>query len=622
MSQTLKWKFEENQAGAIEGPAHPGMAHFTGDRETSIIREAIQNSLDAEAPDSAGPVTVNFQHKMLDADVLAVDSLARHIQYAIDSPHNEEKYRPIFERAQLLMGGGGGTIASLCITDSNTIGAIDINHNDRPTFWDTLIKGEGLTNKPQKNAAGSFGIGKFASFVATPLRTVLYCTAFLGNKHLEHRFMGKTILVSHKGKSGILYKRVGYLGDGFESIKNEKVPGSLKLNEPGTSIYIPGYSFANDDFDQWEKEGVDIVLSNYFHAIIHHGLEVNVGDSKININTYKSYLKDVKNKKFQDYIRVSLDTPVDHRVVPDVGDISIRIEVDKDNRNKEIALVRDAGMLITTDRKHMFPKLARLPGHWWGFTAIIECKSKGEALLKQAESPRHDQISIDNISDEELRKRAKGLFDDIGNWCYQVIKEFVESDPGTDSENVTELAEYLPIEGDEPQDAGQDNPDSQGDPIVTTPVQSLRAPWKPKKNKTKKRDEKPTETVGNGEKPSSYRMGEKEGKKGKERNFNIKPQSFVGVRFRKGSSDAHSVIVTFEQPETTPTKIEMLSVGEDGTKYPMGIRKAIVGDKPLQVVDDNLFSLPDIKPGERQEIEIFTREPVTDKTFSIRFFEE
>ena len=113
MSQTLKWKFEKNQAGAIEGPAHPGMAHFTGDRETSIIREAIQNSLDAEAPDSAGPVTVNFQHKMLDADVLAADSLARHIQYAIDSPHNEEKYRPIFERAKSVLGGGGRNLLNL-----------------------------------------------------------------------------------------------------------------------------------------------------------------------------------------------------------------------------------------------------------------------------------------------------------------------------------------------------------------------------------------------------------------------------------------------------------------------------------------------------------------------------
>ena len=81
MSQNLKWKFEENQAGAIEGPAHPGMAHFTGDRETSIIREAIQNSLDAaEALDGTGTVVVNFQHKMLDGDLLATDSLARHIQ--------------------------------------------------------------------------------------------------------------------------------------------------------------------------------------------------------------------------------------------------------------------------------------------------------------------------------------------------------------------------------------------------------------------------------------------------------------------------------------------------------------------------------------------------------------
>ena len=621
MSQNLKWKFEENQAAAIEGPAHPGMAHFTGDRETSIIREAIQNSLDAaEAPDGTGTVVVNFQHKMLDGDLLATDSLARHIQYAIDSPHNEEKYLPGFERAKDLLGGGGSPIESLCITDSNTTGATDIRHNNRPTFWETLTKGEGLTNKPQKDAAGSFGIGKFASFVATPLRTVLYNTAYLENGHLRQRFMGKAILVSHKGKSGTQYKRIGYLGNGFNSLKDAKVPDGLQLKKPGTAIHIPGYSF-NDGLEEWEKRGIDIVLSNYFHAIIHGGLEVNVGDSKINANTYKHYLQDIEDKMVQNYIRVSLGKPVDRYSADDVGDISIRIEVNKETRNKKIALVRDAGMLITTDRKHIFPKLAMLPTHWWGFTAIIECKSKGEALLKQAESPRHDQISIDNISDEDLRKKAKGLFDEIGRWCYQVIKEIVEPDPGSDSESVDELAEFLPIEGDESQDTGHDNPNNQGDPVVTQPIQSLRAPWKPKKTRPKKEEKKPTETPGNGD-VIPYRKGEKKGKKGEKRQANLQPQSFVGVRFRKGSNDAHSVIVAFEQPETTPTKIEMLSVGEDGTKYPMGIRKASVGGESLQVVDDNLFSLPDAEPGERREIEIFTREPVTDKTFSIRFFEE
>ena len=54
----------------------------------------------------------------------------------------------------------------------------------------------------------------------------------------------------------------------------------------------------------------------------------------------------------------------------------------------------------------------------------------------------------------------------------------------------------------------------------------------------------------------------------------------------------------------------------------MGIREARAGELVLQVVDDNLYSLPDAESGSRQEIEIYTREPVIDKTFSIRFFEE
>ena len=106
MSQNLKWKFEENQAGAVLGPNDSGIVHFAGNPATAIIREAIQNSLDASAAE--GPVLVSFERKTLDKSILAADDLLQHIEWSIDSPHNDNANRPDFENAKSLLRGGGG----------------------------------------------------------------------------------------------------------------------------------------------------------------------------------------------------------------------------------------------------------------------------------------------------------------------------------------------------------------------------------------------------------------------------------------------------------------------------------------------------------------------------------
>lgn len=459
--------------------------------------------------------------------------------------------------------------------------------------------------------------------MASPLRTVLYTTAFVDNGNLQHRFIGKTILVSHKDQKGKYYRRTGYLGKDFCPLKDDDVPGFVKLKEPGTAIYIPGYSFT-DGLKEWEKRSTAIVLGNYFHAIIQGKLEVQIRDRKINKKTHDRYLKEIpRDKSIYNFALLSLADPVDSCHVPDVGDISIRIKADQEDTRREIALVRDAGMLITTDRKKMLPKLGLIPKHWWGFTVIIECKSHGQAFLKQAESPRHDQISTGFISNEKLRAKAKNLFNDIGSWCYEIIKEFAGHDAGADSENITELSDYLPLEGDNPDDAGQDVLDGQGKPLVTKPIQSHRAPRRPRKPRKKKPNGEPVVDVPD---PDGTDTPEKpednNGGKGKGGKVKPKPQSFTGVRFRKDSHDTHSFIVTFDQPEQAPSRIEVQSIGEDGTPYPVQIRKAFAGDMKIEVENHSLLSLPVIETGVRQEIEISTTSPVTNKSFSIRFFEE
>lgn len=111
MRPELRWKFAKNESRDIEGPNNPGIANFTGDRETTVVREAIQNSLDAL--DGEGPVIVSLERKKLNSDLMATEDLLQHIEHSIESSHNDDENRSTFKNARDFLRGGGG-IPSFC----------------------------------------------------------------------------------------------------------------------------------------------------------------------------------------------------------------------------------------------------------------------------------------------------------------------------------------------------------------------------------------------------------------------------------------------------------------------------------------------------------------------------
>ena len=524
-------------------------------------------------------------------------------------------------------GGGGAKVTCLCITDGNTTGALDTEDDTSP--WKALTKGSGFSSKPSKSATGSFGVGKFASFASTSLRTVLYSTAFQNNGRLEHRFQGKTILVSHKDGSKKPLQSIGYLGDEFDPLKDHKVPSEVKRLEPGTSLYIPCYNFGR--IRQWLHDSTSIVIENFFHAIIHGNLQVQFKDSvevafptrTIDKKTSNKYQREIAgdNTTYR-LMQVSKKKPEAKNSFQDVGDISIRITINPETRWREIGLVRDAGMLITSDRKNMFPGLKRIPAHWCGFTAIIECQSKGQSFLRQAESPRHDHISADYIRGVDTWAIAEEKFKEIGDWCLEEIRKLAEPDLGSESVNVDELGHLLGVGGNTTQESGQKISDADDDPVVSEPERIFRSPNQFKKASRKKVIEDLVDSIVDDDTADDAeaieRTDEKINKKtNKKRQVRAIPQSFIRVRFRTGSKPTHSVIVTFDCPEGDPSEIELNAIGEDGSRYLMGISKAVYNGQSLSVKND-LVTLPSTDQ-ERQSIEIFTRDPVQDKSFDLRF---
>ena len=398
------WLFPQNDSNETEGPNDAGITHFTNNRSANLIRESIQNSLDARA-DHAKPVSVQIELKTLDPTTFGAEELVQALNASIVSKHNDRAHSDQFKKGKALLQISKKAIQTLSITDNNTTGATDhLSLDGKPSKWEALTKSSGLSIKDQLDAGGSFGLGKHAPFAVTDLRTVLYSTAWSVSGNIHQRFQGKTILVSHEDNKGQKYRRTGYLGaENYRPLVDEEIPDCYQLETPGLAIHIPGYQPESG----WQDESIVSAVQNFFHAIVHQGLEINVDGNLINNYTLDEH-KGILSEKTLGFIQASRTKPIAITHIPNIGHVSIRIVTnEKDQHNgRNLALVRDAGMMITDRPRDMsLPGLTRYPPHWKSFYAIIECRSEGEtSILRESESPSHNSISTQQISDHRRTK--------------------------------------------------------------------------------------------------------------------------------------------------------------------------------------------------------------------------
>ena len=122
-----RWTFAPNPMGEVEGPNNAGISAFTSDRAGSLVRELLQNSMDARA-DASKPVIVSFRLESLSAGGLDLDGLRLSLEAAIDSEDNDDRHQKQFRRGLSVLKDAirNRAIPALTITDSNTAGAPDI----------------------------------------------------------------------------------------------------------------------------------------------------------------------------------------------------------------------------------------------------------------------------------------------------------------------------------------------------------------------------------------------------------------------------------------------------------------------------------------------------------------
>lgn len=201
------------------------------------------------------------------------------------------------ERAQIFFDNAiellsKSKIPILKISDYNTTGVCGPCENGTPYY--ALLKASGQSKKNQTTAAGSYGIGKYAPFAVSALRTVFVTTIWEASDGCHQYVQGKSILISHQTKTGKTREGVGFWGIKERCLPvepvSERVPDWLLrakshsdlVKNVGTSLSILGFPAEKN----WERILAASIAENFFGTITRGQLDVVIqGDIFINNDT-------------------------------------------------------------------------------------------------------------------------------------------------------------------------------------------------------------------------------------------------------------------------------------------------------------------------------------------------
>lgn len=439
MEMTTGWEFLPNPGGEEEGLGHAGIETFKGSPYPGIARECSQNSLDAAAKLDDGasqPVHLVFRHLSLPAsEIPDLQSFKKTLQACLDQAiaRNLRKDRDFFERA--IKVASQNEVPVLVIEDYGTTGLLGPPEPGKPFY--ALVKSSGVSQKPDADAGGSFGIGKNAAFAVSSLRTVFYSTLYESAGGTIHLTQGKSILVSHS-ETETKKRATGYWGElGYEPVAGAHgIPEWLMRSSIGTTVASIGFIEESD----WQWQIVESLVRNFFSAIkdgsIRFTVEGSEGSSvEITSDTIEELffstgvlgaaetagtIEDLEFSAAMLAALTSIETESHEQDFADAGRFRVRL-LQRDGFPKRVGILRN-GMYIADNLKHFGQPLARF-NLSRDFVAILEpANRETSGRVRDMESPKHDEISAERFDDLRERNRVRRSMKKVGQWIRDVIK--------------------------------------------------------------------------------------------------------------------------------------------------------------------------------------------------------
>lgn len=468
MSNQPTWQFSPRGIG-VEVIQDSASAHFRDDPIRKLVREALQNSLDAKEPGLASPVEVSIGETQVDADLIGAAELRRHLTACRNRAKeaNHPKVQAVYDRA--LQTLSTEQIRCLQIVDSGTRGL-------KGDSWDALVTQEGSVFKEGDAPGGSNGIGKNAALNVSDLRTVFYSTRYSAAREGRvEKLQGKATLMSHPhpDDSGNSLQHIGFFAmpDG-QPVYTREIPDFFKLGAVGAGVFVMGF---NPRSAEWVKEVTAAVIENFFYAIHHKKLVVKVAASEadgvvVNHETldwlFERHSQDKSVAAYYYYKAIRDRDPKTTDTIGKIGSLQVFLALGSGPRR--IAYINHNGMLITDSREQKAnPVAPRGRNLWPDFAAVVTPTTvAGDEWVRQTENPSHDAMSPLQLEDDKERRAADRVFKEARDTIRKIIDDAAEVEKYGDTSNLMELAESLPDYFD---------PNAPGNLLLKTKVRNDRA---------------------------------------------------------------------------------------------------------------------------------------------------
>ena len=453
-----KWHFDP-QGGREKGVKDALEENFKAHPYYSIVREAIQNSLDAVS-DPDNPVVVEFN--FLEINRLEfpnlINGLKKHILWSKEYwKKNEDAVEKFGEMLKYLDGKERGLlkleIPVLKISDYNTTG-MTFDQDDPDSTFKSFLRIEGNSSKNDSGSGGSFGFGKAAYFSLSPFRTIIVSTK---NINGEVVFEGATVLATHKNPdTNEKLTAYGYYNcEGDKPVTDPvQVPEFFRRDETGTDIYIIGLW---DDKNR-KKEMIKSVLNNFWLAIHKNKLIVKIAGTEINSQNLwdlmEEYFETEKESGSPEDIKKWNPKPY-YKAVKNYGlsdDKYFLFEKDLETAGKvKLFVYLNKGLpnRIAYFRKPLMTVYKKTNNKLKGYVGVFICEGeKGNVILKKMENPAHNEWKIENYDDKgKPHKLAVKIKKEISGFINEVLEKL--SGINLSSKLTIEgLEEYLNIPGE------------------------------------------------------------------------------------------------------------------------------------------------------------------------------
>lgn len=431
MENNCKWHFG-TEGGIDIGPNDPIHQTFKGSPFYSIVREAIQNSLDA-GNDNNSPVKVAFQYFELDRlQYPGFFQLEEHIKQCLEYYKNNKDAKRLFDDMLYYLNGNEKRkkklkVSCLRIADYNTKGMPYIPDDTESPFY-AFLRATGVSAKMLSGTGGSFGFGKGAYFALSPIKTVIVSSRDENNIYFE----GTTRLTTHKNGNEKKLTAYGFYdnNNGEPTQVEANIPELFRRNDTGTDINVIGL---------WQEEHrnrlmIKSVLNNFWLAIHEKKLVVTINDTTISrenleqiIDDYfpnefesgnaneieswnpKPYYKAVKYAGANEQFRIfsgELDT---------LGRVNLYVYLEKGLPNRT-SFFRKPKMVVfkRTNRKIN------------GYAAVFICENDdGDDILRHMENPAHNEWRKENYPKHagRINRIARKTENEFGNFVNEQLEK-------------------------------------------------------------------------------------------------------------------------------------------------------------------------------------------------------